>query len=203
MTTALTTNQTQLTPILNMVGEKVALGPITKETVPLLARWDNDFGVALYAGNTLRPTPVELHQADFEKASKEWTARRVEFIIYERATMRPIGVVNWHDIDSANRTATYGIMIGEKDCWNKGYGTETTRLMLEYAFTVLNLHSVVLTTNSFNERAQRAYNRAGFREVGRWRESHRFGDRIYDEIIMDCLASEFTGHTGRILSLPE
>ena len=116
--------------------------------------------------------------------------------------MRPIGFTEWRHIHGANRTADYGIVIGEKDCWGKGYGTETTRLMLEYAFTVFNLHSVLLTTNAFNERAMRTYLRAGFREVGRWRESHRFGDRLYDEVVMDCLASEFTGQTGRILSLP-
>lgn len=190
------------TPILNMMGEKVALGPHTKDLAPLLARWTNDFEVAVFSGDRLRPTTVELHQADYEKASKDAQTRKVEFTIYERATMRPIGIVNWHDMDSANRTAIYGIMIGEKDCWGKGYGTETTRLMLEYAFTVLNLHSVLLTTNAFNERAMRTYLRAGFREVGRWRESHRFGDRLYDEVVMDCLASEFTGQTGRILALP-
>jgi RimJ/RimL family protein N-acetyltransferase len=199
MTATATTDQTQLAPILNMVGEKVALGPHSRDLAPLLARWVNDFEVAVFSSDRLKPTAIELHQANFENTSKERQAHKTEFTIYERATMRPIGIVTWRDIDPANRTATYGIMIGAKDCWGKGYGTETTRLMLEYAFTVLNLHSVQLTTNAFNERALRAYLRAGFREVGRWRESHRFGDRLYDEVIMDCLATEFTGHTGRIL----
>jgi RimJ/RimL family protein N-acetyltransferase len=202
MTEATTTTERTSTPILNMVGEKVALGPQTKEHMLLHARWVNDFEVAIYSGDDLKPTPVELYEAGFEKASKEWQTRRQEFTIYERATMRPIGFAEWRDISAINRTATYGIMIGEKDCWGKGYGTETTRLMLEYAFTVLNLHSVLLTTSGFNERARRTYLRAGFREVGRWRESRRFGDRLYDEVIMECLASEFTGHTGRILQLP-
>ena len=36
-------------------------------------------------------------------------------------------------------------MPSQKDCWNKGYGTETTRLMLDYAFHAQNLNNVMLT----------------------------------------------------------
>jgi RimJ/RimL family protein N-acetyltransferase len=203
MTTPIIADQTKHTPIFNIVGEQVALGPQTKELVPLLTRWVNDFEVAYYSGDPLQPTAEELHQTEHEKTSKEWQSRRVAFTIYERATLRPIGITHWRHVHSANRTADYGIVIGEKDCWGKGYGTETTRLMLEYAFTVLNLHSVFLATSGYNERAMGAYRRAGFREAGRRREAIRFGDRIYDEVFMDCLASEFTSHTGRILPLPE
>jgi RimJ/RimL family protein N-acetyltransferase len=203
MTTPTTAEQTARAPIFNIVGEQVALGPQTKDLVPLLTRWVNDFEVAFYSGDPLRPTTEEMHQADHEKASKEWQPHKVEFTIYERATLRPIGITHWRHIHGANRTADYGIFIGEKDCWGKGYGTETTRLMLEYAFTVLNLHSVFLTTTGYNERAMGAYRRAGFREAGRRREAERFGDHLYDEVFMDCLAAEFTGHTSRILPLPE
>jgi RimJ/RimL family protein N-acetyltransferase len=180
-------------PILNIVGEKVALGPQTRALAPLLARWCNDFEVAVYSGDDLRPTAVELYEAEHEKSSKEWQSRQTAFTIYERATLRPIGIAEWRHIDQAHRTADYGILIGEKDCWGKGYGTETTRLMLEYAFTALNLHSVTLTTSSFNTRAIGAYTRAGFREFGRWRDSRRFGERVYDTVFMDCLASDFKG----------
>jgi RimJ/RimL family protein N-acetyltransferase len=63
--------------------------------------------------------------------------------------------------------------------------------MLDYAFNVLGLHSVRLAVFSFNERAQRAYERAGFRVIGRWREAKRLGGRAYDVVYMDCLAREF------------
>ncbi|HEX9413255.1 MAG TPA: GNAT family protein [Ktedonobacterales bacterium] len=194
--------ETAAAPILNIVGEKVALGPQTKDLAPLMTRWTNDFEVALYSGDDLRPTSVGLQEAHYEKASKEWQTHTTEFIIYERATLRPIGVAEWRRIDAVRRTATYGILIGEKECWGRGYGTETTVLMLEYAFTVLNLHSVMLSTYGYNERAIRAYSRAGFREIGRWRESQRLGDRLYDDIFMDCLATEFHSPQPRVLALP-
>lgn len=189
-------------PILNITGEKVALGPHTKALAPLMARWCNDFAVALYSGDALRPTAPELYDAEHEKHSKEWPVHATAFTIYERATLRPIGIAEWRHIDAIHRKADYGILIGEKDCWGKGYGTETTVLMLEYAFDVLNLHSVMLTTYSYNARAIGAYTRAGFREIGRWRESARLGDRLYDDVFMDCLASEFKRPARGIIQRP-
>jgi RimJ/RimL family protein N-acetyltransferase len=190
-------------PILNIVGDKVALGPQTKALAPLMARWCNDFEVALYSGDDLKPTAPELYDAEHEKHSKEWPVRQTAFTIYERATLRPIGIAEWRRIDGARRTADYGILIGEKDCWGKGYGTETTILMLEYAFTVLNLHSVMLTTYSYNERAIRAYTRAGFHEFGRRRECMRLGDQVYDDVYMDCLASEFERPARGVVARPQ
>jgi RimJ/RimL family protein N-acetyltransferase len=83
-------------------------------------------------------------------------------------------------------------MIGEMDRRGKGLGTEATLLTLDYAFTVLGLHSVMLTVYEFNLAGRRAYEKAGIREFGRRRQSHWMGDRFWDEIFMDCLATEFT-----------
>jgi RimJ/RimL family protein N-acetyltransferase len=101
-----------------------------------------------------------------------------------------------HDnIDSMHGLAEFSIFIGEHDCWGKGYGTETTILMLDYGFTLLGLHNITLRVDSYNERAIRAYRRAGFKEFGRRREVWRRGERRFDVVSMDCLASEFTQST--------
>lgn len=64
------------------------------------------------------------------------------------------------------------IFLGEKDEWGKGYGTEATRLMLDYVFTALGLHNIMLKAFGYNERGIRAYRRAGFKEIGWRREAH-------------------------------
>ena len=64
--------------------------------------------------------------------------------------------------------------------------------MLDYAFTALGLHSVLLTVYAFNRAGIRAYEKAGFRECGRQREAHRRGGQRWDVVSMDCLAREFT-----------
>ena len=189
-------------PLLNMVGEKVALGPTQKSMIPSFARWLNDFSVTLMSGHTLRPLSRESVEAQYEHNIKEESSCIVEFAIYERASMRLIGITQLYNIDKTMRTAEYRILIGEKDCWGKGYGTETTAILLDYAFTVLGLHNVLLTTYGYNERAVRAYTRAGFRVMGRWREAGRLGDQVYDIIFMDCLATEFRYPHKRIIDVP-
>lgn len=176
-------------PIINITGEKVALGPMRRELLPLYQRWTNDFEVTRTLGEALVSVGVELQTAWYER---EATGRdRVAFTIYELPSLRPIGSTALHSIDHRLRRAEFSIAIGETDCWGKGYGTETARLMLDYGFTALNLHSILLTAQAFNEGGLRAYERAGFREFGRRRQAHWLGGRAYDVVYMDCLATEF------------
>jgi len=69
------------------------------------------------------------------KASPE----SVNFDMHERNGMRLIGNCSIFDIDRAAGTAECGILIGEKDCWHRGYGTETMVLLARYAFDTLAL----------------------------------------------------------------
>jgi RimJ/RimL family protein N-acetyltransferase len=175
-------------PILNLVGEKVALGPLRRDLLPLYQQWINDFNVMQNLGGEPRPMTAEAETAWFEHAAT--SSEQVLFTIYELATLRPIGTTDLR-LDRTNQTAVFGILIGVKALWGKGYGTETTRVMLDYAFHVLGLHNVMLTVYPRNERGVRAYRRAGFREIGLRRQSHRTGGGVEDILFMDCLATEF------------
>jgi len=181
----------QAAPIINIYGPRVGLGPTMRAHLPTFTRWDNDFAVTILSGDALTPRFIEESESDYEHYSKGEWRNWVGFAIYELATMRLIGVTDLRHIDAVNRSAEFGIEIGEKDCWGKGYGTEATILVLDYGFNVQGLHNILLSTYDYNERAIRAYTRAGFREFGRQRECHRLGGRLYDVVYMDCLATEF------------
>jgi diamine N-acetyltransferase len=187
-------------PIINISGEKVALGPLRRELLPLYQKWINDFEVTRTLGIGWRPMTWEAEQAWYDGASKR--TPDVVFTLYERLTLRPIGTTGLHDVDHVSRTAEFGILIGEKDCWGRGYGTEATALMLDYGFNGLGLHNIMLRVFSYNERGIRAYTRAGFRELGRRREVWRLGGRVYDCIYMECLATEFQSPVLRRLLEP-
>jgi RimJ/RimL family protein N-acetyltransferase len=184
-------------PIVNIVGDKVALGPRRRDLLPLYLKWINDFEVVRNLGIALRPMTWEDEEAWYERTSKNESS--VNFTVYECATLRPIGNTGLFSIDHVNRTAEFGILIGEKDCWGKGYGTETTSLVLDYGFTALGLHNIMLRVMSYNQRGIRAYTRVGFKEIGRLRQAKRLGDRAYDVVLMDCLATEFSGTAVRRL----
>src|SRR5438132_5519630 len=103
-------------PIINMRGEKIALGPIRRDLIPLYEKWVNDFevtrGIALHP-----PMTREQEEAWYDRVSKD--DGQVMFGIYELSTVRPIGNTGLFDIDHFHHTAEFGIMVGEKDSWGK------------------------------------------------------------------------------------
>ncbi len=173
-------------PILNLVGEKVALGPIRRDQLPRYLRWLNDFEYSRTT-SVMRPFTVEALAESFERDTRD--PRQVHFTIYERKRLRPIGGASLTEI--ANGTATFALGIGEKDDRGCGYGTEATRLVLDYGFNVLGRHNIWLWVLAFNRAGIAAYQKAGFKVIGRRREAvNRFGT-WHDVLLMDCLASEF------------
>lgn len=185
-------------PIINIRGDAVALGPLRRDFLHLYEQWFNDFEATLAYSHQLRPFTRESREEWYARTA-EGEPDTVQFAIYEASAMRPIG---WSLLDRINhfdRTAEYGIFIGDKTSWGKGYGTETTVLMLDYGFSVLNLHNIMLRVDSYNERAIRAYRHAGFCEFGRRHEARRSGNHSYDIVYMEHLATAF--HQSRLHEL--
>ncbi len=168
-------------------GERVGLGPIRRDLLTTYQRWMNDLQVTRTLGAPSRPMTAEREQqwADTALVSSDPT-----FTIYTLDDLRPIGNTSLFNFDNDSATCFFGILIGERDAWGKGYGTETTRLMLGYAFDVLGLQNVTLTAHADNHGGIRAYERAGFRAIGVRRNAIRVGRRRIDEILMDAVPDD-------------
>ncbi|HUY99659.1 MAG TPA: GNAT family protein [Thermomicrobiaceae bacterium] len=174
-------------PIMNIVGERVMLGPLRREQIPLRLRWANDL-TTNRAYDLPRPVTEETFRATYDPVVGE--TRHIRFTLYERATRRPIGHASLLRVELRDRTAEFDLLIGEADARGRGYGTEATQLVLDYAFTALGLHSIFLRVYAFNLAGIRAYEKAGFREVARRHECFWMGGRFWDMVFMDCLARE-------------
>ncbi len=173
-------------PVLNIRGKKVALGPIRRDLLSVYLRWINDFEVTRTLDLPMRPFPLEFEETWYQRMTQ--SDRDLAFTVYDRKTLRPIGNAGLHQIDHQQRTAEFGMAIGEKEFWGKGYGTETTSLLLAYGFRNLGLHNIMLRVFANNSAAIRAYEKAGFRRIGVRREARRVGGEIWDILFMDCLS---------------
>ena len=176
-------------PVYTIIGEQIALGPLHRGMIPAIARWLGDFRVQRTFGGVPRAVTIEGATTIYER----WTASQSDywFAIYERESGRPIGHTDLFEVDLRARTCTFGILIGEEDARGRGYGTEVARLMLDYAFTALGLHSVMLMVDSYNLAGQAAYRKAGFVEFGRRRQASLLNGQLRDLVYIECLASEF------------
>ncbi|HQV63828.1 MAG TPA: GNAT family protein, partial [Anaerolineales bacterium] len=93
---------------------------------------------------------------------------------------------NW-----ASRNAFVGIGINNREDWGKGYGTEAMKLMLQFAFTEVNLYRVTLTVFEYNPRAIRSYEKAGFRHEGRLRGALLKDGKRWDVLYMGILCDDW------------
>jgi diamine N-acetyltransferase len=192
MTDATTTParvQADQPPALSLRGERVGLGPFTRDLLELDLRWMNDFETQRNLTHTPRPRTIESQIAFHERI--EQSDSDVVFTIYALDPLQPIGTTGLHSIEHRHRTAEFGIMIGEPAARGRGYGTEATRLMLDYAFTALGLHNVMLRVLEFNVAGIRAYEKAGFREIGRRTRCQFAAGQYWDLVYMECLSTEF------------
>lgn len=175
---------------LTVIGLTTSLGPVSRNHQNDYRRWFNDFHVQRTAGLVPFPWNTDKFESFFTSRilmneDAAW------FTVYENETGRPIGFSGVREIDYRHRTAEFFVTIGEGDARGKGYGTEATILTLDYAFTALGLHNVMLDVLSASLAGIRAYEKAGFKEIGRRRECEMMGGRLWDMVFMECLSTEF------------
>jgi RimJ/RimL family protein N-acetyltransferase len=174
-----------------LLGKRIRLRGTEPTDLPNFYRWMNDPEVIQ---NLLAYTPLSSvdEQNWFDtmmKAPKEEHLYVVE--ILEDNQWIPVGSTGFHALDWKNRSVEIGISIGEKKYWNRGYGRDTMRLMLQHAFKDLNLNRVYLSVFETNERAKKAYLASGFVEEGRLRQDIYKNGQYIDVFVMSVLRSEW------------
>ena len=98
---------------------------------------------------------------------------------------RFIGNCMYYDLDTVNREAELGIVIGDRDYWSDGYGYDAVTTLLHHMFTIRNLKRVYLHTLEWNDRAQKSFSKSGFNTV---RPVRRMA---HDFILMDVLRDDW------------
>jgi RimJ/RimL family protein N-acetyltransferase len=163
-------------------GKRVRLRSISRDDLPRLWEFNNDLAVELAAGGD-PPLPQALArlQAEFDQESAKGGRDTTRFAIEVEG--KCIGTCGLFNTNPTAQTCELGIGIGDKDHWGQGYGRESVRLLLEYAFRYLNYRKVWLRVHAPNERAVRAYRACGFVEEGRQR-AQVWSNGAYDDLLL-------------------
>jgi len=175
-------------------GERVRLRAAEKEDISAFLRWINDEQVTenlFLAAPMSRFEEEQWYDAMMQKPASEHVL--VIEVIDDNPSKdyRPIGTCQFHNLDWRNRSAEIGILIGEKNFWDHGYGTETMRLLLLHGFNTLNLHRIWLQVIAKNQRGIRAYEKAGFKYEGQYRDAHYQHGKYFDVHLMSVLRNEW------------
>jgi RimJ/RimL family protein N-acetyltransferase len=177
-----------------LIGTKIYLRPVEREDAKQCVAWFNNPEITRTL-LTHRPINLRAEEEFIDKALQSEHALVLGIAIL--GSERLIGVTGLKDIDYRNRHAGFGITIGEKEEWGKGFGTEATRLVVRHAFETLNLNRVWLHVYEYNERGLRSYEKVGFQREGVLRqETYREG-RYWDTIVMAILRADWEACKAR------
>jgi RimJ/RimL family protein N-acetyltransferase len=170
-----------------LVGDKCYLSPIDDILADKVAQWSNDLRVSIRTGDISDMITVDA-QREYLNGMNE---RGYAFYIVDSENDEAIGVIRLMRISHIHRNAVLGMFIGDSNHRNKGIGTEATKLILDFAFNVINLRNIMIETFSFNERAINLCKKIGFKEIGRRRNAIIYGNNEFDEVFMDILNTDF------------
>ncbi len=174
-------------------SDRLYLRPVEPEDLPAVMRWVNNPEVRGMIGE-VRPT--SRHDAE------EWLKRvqedrdRAWFVVVVKETGRVIGEAGLLRIFPAWRQTDMTVIIGDKEYWGQGYGTEAGRLVLDYAFGNLNMHRVSIGVVGWHEQALRFWEKLGFRREGVQREAYYYNHRYSDFVMMGILEEEYREKYG-------
>jgi RimJ/RimL family protein N-acetyltransferase len=173
-----------------LVGERVRLRGVREDDLPRLARWEMDPGRMATQSNWVIP-PSEA--AARERILK-WSANQEDDTSFAIETLGDpaelVGNVGLWGARPKDRCATLGIALGREHI-GRGYGTDAVRVIVGYGFREIGLHRIQLEVAPFNPAGIRAYEKAGFTEEGRLRESVLHDGRWYDQVLLSILDHEW------------
>ncbi|MEC0205329.1 GNAT family N-acetyltransferase [Paenibacillus lautus] len=190
------TNITNMKPVRFLEGERIYLRPFGEEETEGYYQMLFNPEMRRLTGTKQAFTLEGVRRYIEEKSGNHDT---ILLLIALSDNDQMIGDIALQDIDYVNRNANMRIALDKGEHLGKGYGPEAIRLLLEYAYGILNLHRIELQVFDYNERAIKAYEKVGFKREGVQRDALYYQHRYHDSILMSMLEEEYRAlyHQGQ------
>ena len=173
-------------------GDRIVLREYQEEDLRYIRKWVNDPQITDYLSDIfLYPHSIVTSENFLSHMMEGKSDNTKGFVIGDRQSEKYIGQIDMFKIDWKNRCAEIGLVIGNPENLNKGYGREAIRLLLDFAFHRMNLHRIELEVYDYNLRGYRCYSSCGFQEEGRQRQKFFHKGEYRDKIQMGILKEEF------------
>jgi [ribosomal protein S5]-alanine N-acetyltransferase len=146
-------------------GEKTKLREKKLTDVRTDYRWQSDPELARLDAAPSLDMSFTLYLLDYTTAVHDHSPDRYPLAV-ETPEGKHIGNCTLYDIDEKRGEGQVGIMIGDKEYWSHGYGTDVMTTFTAYIFQNSNLNRLYLKTLDWNIRAQKCFTKAGFTQCG-------------------------------------
>lgn len=176
-----------------LTGSRIQLRPFNDQAIEAMLQILQEPEVLVKTGSV---SSSDQKQDLDQEAVRAWYSRRnnkknrLDLAIYIPETDQYVGEVVFNEYDARNKSVNYRIAIGQGGR-NRGYGTEATKLMVDYGFEQLGLNRIELEVLDFNARARHVYTSCGFVAEGRRRQAYLLDGQYHDAVLKSVLRSDW------------
>ncbi|MGO1460591.1 MAG: GNAT family N-acetyltransferase [Flaviflexus sp.] len=179
-----------------ITGSLVQLRPFTEVDIERMGPILADPELIKLTGSANTTEEIKKAVPALDERTLEWyrtreeQTDRLDLAIIDLSNDQCVGEAVLNAWSPADRSCNYRILIGPEGR-GRGFGSEATSLVIDYAFENTNLNRISLDVLAFNPRARRAYEKAGFLYEGTSREAFRFDGEYIDDVLMAILRSDW------------
>ncbi len=161
-----------------LIGKEVYLRGLKESDLENIQSWlsDSDVTKLLFQGE--KPLDLDIIKDDFHRKIRE--NNEIVFAIIMKTDNQHVGWAGIYEINWVSRNCELRFFIGDKKYWRKGIATESTSLLVDYAFDKLNMHRVHGGANIENHGSVNVFKKLGFSEEGISKEGHFRNGKYYD-----------------------
>ena len=173
------------------IGERVKLRAVESSDLSDIMKYWNIYEVRIGLGRFVPESQIQREEWIKKITKENQEGNSYTFTIIEKQTEEFLGYCALRSINKVSRNASLSVAILNQEYHDKGYGTDTVKLLLRIGFDVINLHRVELHVFEFLKSGIHVYEKVGFKHVGTRRKSSFINGRYYDDLVMDILVDEY------------
>jgi len=169
--------------MITLKGDDIYLRALEPEDLDFIHAVENDETI-WEVSNTQTPYSRFLVKQYLENARQDiYEAKQLRLAICKDRSFPAVGLIDLFDFDPKNHRAGIGIIIKSTAERNRGIGSEALKLLINYAFTQLNLHQLYANIDTANEASRILFTNFGFMPVGIKKEWNLINGAYKDEAL--------------------
>ena len=166
-----------------IMDERITLREIRKSDLSCCVEWLRDPEVTRFLSNSVKNISEEDELQWFKTVRS--SRNDIVFSIISLAENRHIGNCGLHKINWLDKTCEMGIFIGDRNFWNRGFGTSAIKLLLDFAVNAIGIENIRLQVYEYNLRAKKVYEKCGFTVTETLENHHLFDNKYWDTFVME------------------
>jgi len=168
-------------------GKIIKLRALEPSDIDVLYKWENDTTIWKVSNTTTPFSRLVLEQYLLSSHNDIYTNKQLRLVVELIQPTNPIGLIDLFDFDPQHLRAGIGILVGEEKEKQKGYASEALALLIDYCFSVLNLHQLYCNIGESNGASVSLFEKQGFKITGEKKEWIKAADKWENEFLLQLI----------------